>query len=132
MFGILLFFASLILLGTFILFRFFEETRGVRLFAQERSMADESALRLYRTLITGNLSAEYRVKVARFFRETLHRLVVLIVEGLRAVERPLTRLSYKMRMSTTSSPTKEVSSFLKTITRGPRGDSRKASVNQEK
>lgn len=116
MFASIVFFSALILLGVFIVLRLLEEKRGTRfIMPSVRASLDVYATRWYDLAVTGSIPAEYRARVLMFFRQTLHSVVVLIVAGLRAVERPLTRLSYKMRMAASHTGTKEVSSFLKTM-----------------
>ncbi|MDO8523974.1 MAG: hypothetical protein Q7R74_01960 [bacterium] len=110
------FLIALALLVAFVVFRFWEEKRGVRLFAEKRAAADTVVAEMYRAAVMGNIPAEYRIAVIRFLHTLAHDTVVFLVEGLRAVERPLTRLSYRMRQSAPASNGKEPSAFLKTIT----------------
>ncbi len=113
------FFLALILLLGFVGFRFWEEKRDVRVFAHARGIADEFAKHLYHSAVMGNISAEYRVALTHFLHTLAHDTVVFLVEGLRAIERPLTRLSYRMRKSPPAPAGKEPSAFLKTITPAP-------------
>ncbi len=114
------FFGAFVLLALFIVFRVQEEKKGVRIFAEARAKADTQVLKAYRGAVAGTIPQHYRVAVVLFFRHTLHQLVLLTVTGLRAAERPLTRLSHRMRMATPASKGKEPSAFLKTI--AERGD----------
>ncbi len=71
---------------------------------------------MYRAAVMGNIPEEYRLAVMRFLHTLAHDTVVFLVEGLRALERPLTRLSYRMRQTAPTPNGKEPSAFLKTIT----------------
>ncbi len=110
-----MFLVALVLLGVFVAFRLFEEKRGVRLWAPVRTAVDEKVIEMYHSSVTGSIPRHYRLQFLMFLRQTTHAGVLLLVAGLRALERPLTRLSYRMRMATSNTSKKEVSSFLKTI-----------------
>ena len=107
---------SMALLAAFFWFRTWEEARGKRLFAAVREKADANVAAFYRQLVTGNIPKEYRAFLAAFLHNVTHAIVVLTVGALRAIERPLTRLSYKMRQQVPTGTKKEPSAFLKTIT----------------
>lgn len=109
------FFASLALLLLFFVFRMWEEKRGIRLLPNFRNSADETVKDMYRGAITGSIPSHYRVEFIAFLQRITHEVVLLLVEALRAVERPLTRLAYRMRMSAPNTKKKPVSAFLKTI-----------------
>lgn len=114
-FATILFLVSLVLLVGFLVFRSWEEKRGVRLFATVRARLDERVLRTYHHAVTGTIPYRYRTAFFVFLQKMIHEAVLVIVGALRAIERPLTRLSYRMRMSTPKANGKEVSSFLRTI-----------------
>lgn len=115
MLGIAVFFSASLLFAMFIAFRMWEEKRGVRLFASSRTMLDHWVIDIYHGAVTGSIPRHYRMHLLVFLRTTLHRAVLLTVATLRAIERPLTRLSFRMRMASPGTAKKEVSSFLKTI-----------------
>jgi len=116
------FLLSLSLLTAFVLLRFWEEKRGVKAFAPFRKSADEVVSEMYKGAITGNISTKYRAELIHFLHTLTHDTVVFLVEGLRALERPLTRLSYRMRQSAPPPTTREPSEFLKTITPDKKGE----------
>ncbi len=115
MIAISVFFISVILLGAFLAVRLFEEKRGARFFASSRAHADERTLHLYRGLVMGSLPTEYRAKLFAAMQKTAHEAVLKTVFFLRALERPLTQLSYRLRHPAQGQPRREVSSFLKTL-----------------
>ena len=115
MFAVYTFIVAFVLLGVFIFFRMWEQKRGIRMWAGAREKADEQVVEVYRSAITGSIPQHYRIRFLAFLRNTVHELVLLLVATLRAVERPLTRISYRMRMSASNTNKKEVSPFLKTI-----------------
>ncbi len=112
------FFVSLALLIAFVAFRFSEERRGVKVWADTRAKADAVVSEMYRAAVVGNIPAEYREAFVRFLRTLAHDALVFLIEGLRAVERPLTRLSYRMRRVSPPTSAAEPSAFLKTIIQG--------------
>jgi hypothetical protein len=114
--AIVSFFTSLVFLGAFLGFRVWEEKKGVRLLEEKRYLLDSQVSVLYRAMVMGSIPVEWRMYAIHFFHWISHRLVVTAVETLRAIERPLTRLSYRLRTRVPKSNGKEVSSFLKTIT----------------
>lgn len=115
MFVVYTFIVAFVLLGVFVVFRVWEEKRGVRLWASLRKDADEQVVEAYRSAITGSIPQHYRIRFFAFLQHTVHECVLLLVATLRAVERPLTRISYRMRMSASNTNKKEVSPFLQTI-----------------
>ena len=115
MFAVYTFIVAFVLLGVFIVFRMWEQKRGIRIWAGMREDVDEQVVEAYRSAITGSIPQKYRIRFLAFLRNAIHGLVLLLVATLRAVERPLTRISYRMRMSASNTKKKEVSPFLKTI-----------------
>lgn len=109
------FFICLFLLVAFIAFRFWEEKRQMRLFAHARATADTVVSGMYQAAVMGSIPEEYRIALARFLHSLAHETIVFLVEGLRAVERPLTRLSLRMRQNVPSTKGREPSAFLKNI-----------------
>jgi len=110
------FLLALILLIAFVAFRFWEERKGARLWAHSRSVADEMVDKIYTAAVVGSVPAEYRTVAIHFLHTLAHDVIVFLVESLRSIERPLTRLSYRMRQSVPAPSGKEPSAFLKTIT----------------
>ena len=110
------FFISLALLAAFVVFRFWEEKRAQRVWVDTRSAADVVVSDMYHAAVTGDIPQKYQAAVVHFLYALAHDTVVFLVEGLRAVERPLSRLSYRLRRSVPAGSGKEPSAFLKTIT----------------
>lgn len=115
MFAVYTFVVALILLGAFVIFRMWEEKRGIRMWSRAREGVDMQVVEVYRSAVTGSIPQKYRIQFFAFLQHTVHEFVLLLVATLRAVERPLTRISYRMRMSASNTKKKEVSPFLKTI-----------------
>ena len=109
------FFISLALLVGFVFFRFGEEKRGVKLWARTRDSYDATIADAYKQAVMGNLPSNWRVAFLSLMHKVSHAAVVLTVQALRAIERPLLRLSYRMRRGVPSANGKEPSEFLKTI-----------------
>lgn len=114
-FSVSLFLLSSTLLAGFFVFRLWEEKRGHRLWATKREHVDHVVSDMYHRAVTGNVPYRYRTAFIVFLQKSIHEGVLLLVAGLRSIERPLTRLSYRMRMSVPQPKGKEVSSFLRTI-----------------
>lgn len=93
-----------------------ELARGMRFFDTQRSVLDARAAELWEALVLGGLPVSWRAYVRAVFHDLGQVLVHTAVEVVRAVERPLAKLSYKMRVTAPKSGTKPVSDFLKTIT----------------
>ncbi len=124
MIAITTFLVAFILLAMFIAFRAWEEKRHVRVWGKARAAMDEKVTEFYQTAVTGSIPRHYRLRFLAFLHNATHEFVLLLVAALRAVERPLTRISYRMRMAASNPNKKEVSSFLKTI--APEKDSNKS------
>ena len=110
------------LLWGFIAFRLWEEKRGFKILARARESADVAVTKAYHSAVMGNIPSNWRVVLLAFMHQVSHALVVLAVETLRAIERPLSRLSYRMRRGVPLANGKEPSEFLKTITPAPTPD----------
>lgn len=108
--------SSILLLAGFIAFRLWEEKRGMKFFAAERAEADAIVNDLYRAAVMGNIPEKYREIFLAFLHNVTHSVVVLAVATLRAIERPLSRFSYRLRQSAPGATGKEPSAFLKTLT----------------
>jgi hypothetical protein len=108
--------ASILLLGAFVAFRLWEEKRGRKFFAGVRADGDEIVTDLYRAAVMGNIPHRYREMFLTFLHNATHTAVVLAVASLRAIERPLSRFSYRLRQRGPGVVRKEPSAFLKTIT----------------
>lgn len=107
---------ALILLGAFIAFRFAEEKRGRRIWANMRDSADVVVSDMYTAAVRGDVPEKYRTMLVGFFHMLAHDAVSAAVEALRAAERPLERLSRKLRHGAPAGNGKEPSAFLKTLT----------------
>ena len=66
--------------------------------------------------VTGDIPRKYQEAIVHFSYRLAHETIVFLVEGLRAIERPLSGLSYRLRRSVPAGNGKEPSAFLKTIT----------------
>jgi hypothetical protein len=108
------FFVSLLLLLAFIAFRFFEESRGRKLWPEARAKADVVVSEAYKSAVMGSVPTEYREAFAHFLNRMAHDAVIFLVEGLRAIERPLARLSFRLRQRPQGMK-KDPSPFLKTL-----------------
>ncbi len=118
MWAIVLFFVSLALLIAFAALKAWEERRGVRFLEPMRASLDARLPGIYHAAVMGNLPTGWRHTVAVFAHDATHRGVVFLVETLRAVERPLTRISFRMRIQRPSANGKGISPFLKSIIPG--------------
>lgn len=100
----------------FVAFRFFESGREHRFFAHQRKMLDTVTTRVYRTLVLGELPHSYRQLFIDAVRGALHSVVLVVVSVLRKIERPLSRMSHRMRAPRTKNgESRDPSAFLKTI-----------------
>lgn len=99
----------------FTLFRSWEARKEIRYFNDNRTVLDGYAEELYAALVMGGLPLRWRQNAAALIHNISHNGVLLMVATLRAVERPLARLSYRMRVSTPKVGTAQVSDFLKTL-----------------
>ena len=96
--------------------RRYEYARGVRFFEERRAELDVRAEELWAALVTGGVPMSWRTYAQAVLHDITHLGVHSAVELVRAIERPLARLSYKMRVSAPKSGSAPVSSFLRTIT----------------
>lgn len=100
----------------FLSLRRLEVARGVRYFDTERAVLDQHAEVIWAKLIHGGIPLSWRVYAGVILHDVTHLGVHSAVELVRAVERPLARLSYKMRVSAPKGGGAPVSNFLRTIT----------------
>jgi len=110
-----LFFSSLVLFTAFAALKVWEERKGARILEPMRASLDAQLPRIYQAAVMGSLPTSWRHAVAVFAHDATHRAVVFLVEVLRAVERPLTRISFRMRIQKPSANGKGISPFLKSI-----------------
>ena len=113
---LLLIVVALLAALSFVSVRRFEVVKGSRFFETQRSVLDTRAEEVWQALVTGGAPQSWRTYVQATAHAVTHEVVRLAVEVVRAVERPLARLSYKMRVSAPKATTAPVSDFLKTIT----------------
>lgn len=97
-------------------FRLWEARRGVRLWEERRRALDTLVSEVYQVVIAGDALAGYRARIFSFMHSLSHRALTALVILLRTIERPLARVSYRMRMAPPKTPTREPSEFLKTLT----------------
>lgn len=109
------FFISLVLLLAFLAFRLFESRRGIRYLAEARESADTLVSDMYRAAVTGDIPRKYQDAAARFLYRLAHETVMFLVESLRAAERSLSGLSYRLRRMAPPPSGKEPSAFLKAV-----------------
>jgi len=107
---------AFILLAVFLAFRFWEERRGRRVWGAARDSADVVVVDMYSAAVMGNVPQKYRIALVALLHAIAHEAVVSAVRALQAVERPLARLSHRLRQSAPRGNGKEPSAFLKTIT----------------
>lgn len=112
---ILLLIALSAMLG-FLSLRRVEVARGVRYFDTGRTLLDSRAEELWVKLVTGGVPLSWRHFASVVLHDLGHLGVHTAVEVVRAMERPLAKLSYKMRVSAPKSGNAPVSDFLRTIT----------------
>ena len=115
-------FASIALLVAFFLFREWEEKRGRKAWAPARLEADRRVADLYNKMVMGSIPQSWREAVIAFLHQATHTVVVWTVAGLRAAERPLARLSYRMRQQAPAGTGKGPSEFLKTMSEKKNGN----------
>lgn len=106
---------ALLLGALFLAVRMVEVRRDIRFFDEQRTALDAHANELYAAVVMGGIPVRWRQYTAFLVHQITHEIVHLAVLSLRAIERPLARLSYRMRVSQPKTGG-EVSSFLKTIT----------------
>jgi hypothetical protein len=97
-------------------FRLWEAKRGVRVWDTRRRALDAAVGNAYHALVAGDALAAHRLRIFALVHAITHRSLAWFVDILRAVERPLARVSYRMRMAPPKAPAREPSEFLKTIT----------------
>ncbi len=93
-----------------------ELVRGTRFFEPVRASFDTWATDMWAALVMGGIPVSWRSYVRAVVHDLTHLLVRIAVEVVRAIERPLAKLSYKMRVSAPKSGAAPVSEFLKTLT----------------
>lgn len=102
-----------------------EVRRGSRLWAAAREKCDRLVTHTYRALVFGEVPHTYRIKALKALRTFTHRVVVFLVSLLRGIERPLARLSHRMRTSSVKETHRAPSPFLKTIQPKQRDEEKK-------
>lgn len=106
---------GLVLTFSFILFRVWEVRRGVRIYNERRLLVDQWAERVFETLVLGGVPLSWRKYAVAVVHEISHEAVRLMVVIIRAAEKPLVRLSYRLRVSAPKTGAQPVSEFLRTI-----------------
>ena len=114
--SIIPFCVGLVGLSAFGFVRLWEERRGARVFPVLRARLDRAALRLWHMSVSGEVSREYRLHLFRAAHALAHRIIVDLAMFLQRIERPLFRMSRRMRTSIAKEGRREPSEFLKTIT----------------
>ena len=106
---------GLMLTFCFILFRVWEVSRGVRIYNDHRLLLDNWAERVYEIMVLCGVPLAWRKYGVAVAHEISHEAVRLLVVIIRAVEKPLVRLSYRLRVSAPKTGAQPVSEFLRTI-----------------
>ncbi len=108
--------AAAVLGVLFFALRSVEERRGYRYFADQRKQLDAFVEEVWAAAVLGGVPISWRQQVRIAVHEIGHGIVQHAVYALRMIERPLSRLSYKMRVTAPKSGgSREVSGFLKTL-----------------
>lgn len=100
----------------YLVFRIVEVRTHVHLLSGLRKSLDRIAIRLYRSLVFGEIPHGYRVWLKEKSSHVAHGVVVFVVSILRNIERPLTRIGRRLRARAQSGESRAPSPFLKTIT----------------
>lgn len=112
----ILFGAGLLGLVGFWYLRVWEERRGARLMASPRAAWDARFAKAHEAMVRGDFARTARAALLAALHSLSHRALASLVALLRAIERPLARISHRMRVPPPTSPPREPSEFLKTIT----------------
>jgi hypothetical protein len=96
--------------------RLWETRRGVRLWEERRRALDTAVSEAYRAVVAGDALVTHRMHIFAVIHSLSHRALTVLVILLRTIERPLARISHRMRMSPPKVATREPSDFLKTLT----------------
>ena len=88
----------------------------MRVYADMRAQLDTFAEELWRAAVLGGIPLSWRQRAQAIVHELGHESVHAAVTVLRSIEAPLSRLSYRMRVSAPKTGAAPVSEFLKTIT----------------
>jgi hypothetical protein len=107
---------ALMAMLTLISVRRYETAKGMRFFDSYRETFDVYAAQLWVGVVLGGIPVSWRTYARAVVHDVTHTGVRLAVEVIRAIERPLARLSYKMRVSAPKGAGAPVSDFLRTIT----------------
>ncbi len=121
MFGIYLLSTSLGLFCLTYLGLWMERAAGKKVFSETRAGFDNAIAAFFNSAVLGGVPNEWRDQFVKSTHDVIHLMVQVGVSVLRALERPLSRLSYRMRMRQPQATATEVSEFLKTITPERRG-----------
>ena len=110
-------FATIALLGGFVMLTSYEARRGVRLFAAPRARLDRNIERIEFVLENVDLGAFLRDEIRRFISRLGHDLAHLSLQVVRATERLLTRLVryLRSRHAVDTVPRESTREFVKTL-----------------
>lgn len=112
----------------FVVVRMWEARRGARIVETHRASLDATVASLWRTLVVGDPGVMLRHQALALAHALSHRTLASFATLLRTIERPIARISHRMRMMPPKAPTREPSEFLKTITPEKRDDTTSPSV----
>ena len=111
-----LFLVALLFAGVYTGFRAWEERRGVEIARERREKFDAWVTSVYTSMVEGGIPLTWRNKTGALAYTLSHEVVHLFLGALRAIEKPVAQLSYKMRLARTKNGTRSVSEYLRTIT----------------
>lgn len=97
------------------LFRSWEVKRGRRMWEDRRRLLDTTVAEAYRAIVAGDALRTHRARIFALAHSLSHRALTALVLILRTIERPLARISYRMRAAPPKIPAREPSEFLKTL-----------------
>ncbi len=96
--------------------RAWEDRRGALIAHAHREKLDAWLAHIYQGMVEGGIPLTWRNKTGAFAYSLTHEIVHLVLAALRAIEKPIAQLSYKMRLARTKNGARSVSEYLRTIT----------------
>ncbi len=114
--GFIPFVVGLLGLVAYLVFRYIEIQKEIRLFEKERTRLDSFSNHLYRLFVFGDIPVSYRIALIERGRKFLHGIIVVLVSRVRSLERILSRINHRMRVThKKETELRDPSVFLKTI-----------------
>lgn len=108
-----------------------EAKTGSRFLSMLRTKLDRTVRVLYRTAVFGEIPRVWRIEFAAWVRRATHGGVNILITTLRAIERPLSRISRRMQYSKHSDadPSRAPSPFLQDMKQDMKEDARRHGKN---